>query len=98
MTRSIGQKRPDDEYLERALGLPLHLRFAVERLAAERGPAGDLGAAALDSIPFYSLCRGLFLPLSSMAPSMAAQLFGLRVDPPPDTAGREALLLQFFEK
>lgn len=98
MTRSIGQRRPDDEYLERALGLPLHLRFALERLAAERAGKGELGEGALDSIPFYSLCRGLFLPLSSMAPSLAAQLFGLRVDPPPDTPGREALLQTFFEK
>ena len=47
---------------------------------------------ALDSIPFYSLCRGLFLPLSAMAPEKAAHLFGILVDPPPDAAAREALL------
>lgn len=93
--RSIGQKRPDDEYLERTLGLPVHLRFAVERLGRE---SAGLPATALDSIPFYSLCRGLFLPLSSMAPERAAQIFGLRIDPPPVTSGREALLLSFFEK
>ena len=95
LTRSIGQKRLDDAYLERALGLPLHLRFAVEKLGHE---SFELPAEALDSIPFYSLCRGLFLPLSAMAPDRAAQLFGVRVDPPPDTAAREALLLHFFEK
>lgn len=97
LTRSIGQKHPGDEYLERAMGLPLHLRFAVEELADERAGA-PLPAHALDAIPFYSLCRGLFLPLSSMAPERAAQLFGLRIDPPPDTAGREALLIRFIEK
>jgi DNA ligase-1 len=95
LTRSIGQRRPSDEYLERAFGLPLHLRFVVEKLADERGA---VPRDALDSIPFYSLCRAVFLPLSAMAPSMAAQLFGLRVDPPPDTAAREALLVRFFEK
>ncbi|APR81194.1 ATP-dependent DNA ligase [Minicystis rosea] len=95
MTRSIGPKRFEDEYLSRAIGLPLHLRLAVEKIGAERG---ETPVTALDSIPFYSLCRGLFLPLSALAPERVAQLFGLRVEPPPDTAGREALLLQFFEK
>jgi DNA ligase-1 len=33
-----------------------------------------------------------------MAPERAAQLFGLRIDPPPDTAAREALLRRFFER
>lgn len=96
MTRSIGQARLEDDFVERAFGMPLHLRFAVERLAADEH--GDAPVSALDSIPFYSLCRGLFLPLSAMAPERAAQLFGIRVEAPPDTAGREALLLRFFEK
>lgn len=95
LTRSIGQRHMEDEYVERALGLPLHLRFAIEKLGAERE---DLPANALDSLPFYSLCRGLFLPLSGMASEKAAQIFGIKIDPPPDTAGREALLLRFFEK
>ena len=47
LTRSIGQSHPSDEYLERAFGLPLHLRFTVEKLADE---GGDVPAAALDSI------------------------------------------------
>src|SRR5262249_43199554 len=72
-----------------------HLRFAVEKLADEQG---DLPAQTFDSIPFYSLCRAVFLPLSGMAPDRAAQLFGLRVDAPPDTVAREALLRRFFEK
>jgi DNA ligase-1 len=95
MCRSIGQRHPSDEYLERAFGLPLHLRFAVEKLSDERE---TVPAEILDSIPFYSLCKAVFLPLSGLAPDRAAQLFGLRVDPPPDTALREALLRRFFEK
>jgi DNA ligase-1 len=95
VSRSIGQKRPSDEYIERAFGLPLHLRFTIENLAAERG---ELPPDALDSIPFYSLCRGVLLPLSAMSPEKVAQLFGLTVDPPPDTAARAALLAHFFEK
>ncbi len=95
LCRSIGQKRPDDEYLERAFGLPLHLRFAVEQLAGEHA---HVASDALSSIPFYSLCRAVFLPLASMAPERAAQIFGLRIEPPPDTAAREALLRRFFEK
>lgn len=95
LTRSIGPERLADEYLSRAFGLPLHVRFVIEKLSAERG---ELPPGALDSIPFHSLCRGVLLPLSSMSPAMAAQHFGLTVDPPPDTAGRAALLLRYFEK
>src|SRR6185312_12877019 len=95
MCRSIGQRHPSDEYLERAFGLPLHLRFAVEKLSDEQD---SVPAEVLDSIPFYSLCKAVFLPLSGLAPDRAAQLFGLRVDPPPDTVAREALLRRFFEK
>jgi DNA ligase-1 len=95
LTRSIGQNSPSDEYLERAFGMPLHLRFVVEKLGAERG---EVQGDTLDSIPFYSLCRAIFLPLAAMAPERAAQLFGIKIDPPPDTAGREALLRRFFER
>jgi DNA ligase 1 len=94
--RSIGNKRVDDDYVERVLGVPLHVRFAVRRLAAESGE--EVPASALDSIPFYSLCRGLFLPLSSMAPERAAQLFGIAVPPPPVGAARQALVTDFLHR
>jgi DNA ligase-1 len=95
LLRSIGEKQLEEDYIERVLGMPVHLRFAIERLARERlalGSSPDVPANALDSIPFHALCTGFFLPLSSMAPDKAAQIFGLRIPPPPDTAGREALL------
>lgn len=96
LIHSIGQKRPSDEYLEVGLGMPLHLSYVLGRLGQERGRA--LGADTLASIPFYSLCRGLFLPLSSMAPERAAWLFGVQTPPPPDAAGREALVREFVKK
>jgi DNA ligase-1 len=95
-TRTIGRKEVDSEYLESVMGLPLHLRFLLQKLTLEHG--GALPDTALDAIPFYSLCRGLFLPLSSMVPEKAAALFGVVVDQPPDTAAREELLAVFLKK
>ncbi|MDA1016310.1 MAG: hypothetical protein O3A00_17865 [Planctomycetota bacterium] len=95
-TNSIGQKHTDPEFLESALKLPLHLQFLIERLEADDDSAEF--DTHLESIPFYSLCRGLFLPLSMMNATKAAQVFGLRVNEPPDTAGRETLVAQFFDK
>jgi DNA ligase 1 len=96
VARSIGQRWADPDFLENKIGLPFHLRFVVQGLASERG--AEVPANALDSIPFYSLCRGLFLPLASLQPEKVAALFGLRVDPPPDSAAREALLRTFVQK
>ena len=59
--------------------------WVAEREEAEGGPS-------LASIPFYSLCRGLFLPLSGMSIDKAGTLFGVVTDAPPDTAGREAAI------
>jgi DNA ligase-1 len=97
---SIGQKRPDPEYLEDLLGQPYHLRFVVERLAQEASGAEgeDLPADALDSLPFWSLCHGLFLPLSGLSPERTAQLFGILVPPAPTAAAREELLRRFVAK
>ena len=94
--RSIGRKKTDSEYLERALGMPVHVALVVDRLGEEQG--GAVPQTALDSIPFYSLCRGLFLPLSGMAPERAAQLFGILVEPPPDALARENLVREFLRK
>lgn len=95
VTRSIGRRRLDAEYIDAELHMPLHLQFAVEQLAAEDP---RLPADAFDSIPFYSLCKGLFLPLSMLNPERAGFLFGLKIDPPPDSAAREKLLETFLAK
>jgi DNA ligase 1 len=75
--------------------LPVHLRFAA-RARLEAGEEATDEAFA--SIPFYSLCRGLFLPLSGLYPERVASLFGLEAPPPPDAAAREALLAAFLNK
>lgn len=92
-TRGIGRESVRAEYLEETLGLPFHLEFAMRGLVGEN-PYANLDA--LSSIPFYSLCRGLFLPLSSLQPERTAAIFGLKTDAPPRAAEREALLARFF--
>lgn len=78
------------------LGVSDHLQFLVRRMSERSGR--ELQADSLDSIPFYSLCRGLFLPLSMIDPDRTAALFGLRTGAPPDSAGREALLAEFLNR
>lgn len=96
LVKSIGANQVDRSYMEDVLGTPAHLQFAIEQIIQRENR--DIGANEFDSISFYSLCRGLFVPLSFLDASRAASIFGLRVDAPPDSAGREALLVEFFEK
>jgi DNA ligase-1 len=91
--RSIGKKRLSDAYVEQVLGMPLHLRFACEQRIDKGEPLDDDSFA---SIPFYSLCKGLFLPLSMLQPDAAAVYFHLQAPPPPDAAAREQLLGTFL--
>ncbi len=94
--QGIGHAAVDGDYLESVLGMPLHLRLLVEHL--ESTSAEPVAVDALASIPFYSLCRGLFLPLSGLGPGRAAHLFGLAIAEPPDAAAREALVVRFLER
>jgi DNA ligase-1 len=93
LTGQLGSHRPSASYMEDVLGLPLHVQFVVQRLS-EEGRSLD----ALNTIPFYSLCRALFIPLMRMHPEKAAQLFRLEIERPPDTAGRAALVERFLDK
>lgn len=61
-------------------------------MLAESSEIGDL-----ESIPFYSLCRGLFLPLSGMLTEKSVRLFGLR-NPKLVATQREELIRKFFRK
>jgi DNA ligase-1 len=94
MVATIGRKKIDPEYATDSLGLPLHLSIVAERLSL----AGELARATFDSIPFYSLCRGLFLPLTGMSPEKAAQIFGVKAPPPPSSQEREELLRGFLRR
>ncbi len=92
-TRSIGRPDPEAES-ERQTDLPPHLQLAVECKAREL--AGPVPVDAFDSLPFYSLCRGFFLPLSGLSAERIAQVFGILV--PPVTLDRGTLLRSFLDK
>ncbi|MEN0062846.1 MAG: hypothetical protein AAGA48_11900 [Myxococcota bacterium] len=94
-TTGIGRNALSDRFMERELGLPLHLAFVMRRLVAE-DPAATM--ERLSSIPFYSLCKALFLPLSGMSPDKAGAVFGLATPAPPRAAEREVLLGEFLSK
>jgi len=74
--------------------VPEHLAFAMRNLV-EEDPEATLDALA--SIPFYSLCTGLLLPLSGMATEKARWLFAL-AHSPPAASERESLLQTFLAK
>ncbi len=94
LVATIGRRTIDPEFVSDTLGLPLHLAVVVEHLSKNR----ELAGVTFDSIPFYSLCRGLFLPLTGMSPEKAAQLFGIRIDPSPSSQEREDLLRGFMSR
>lgn len=93
--QTLGRHATSASYMNERLGLPLHLDFAIRHLVAA-DPTTPV--RALESISFFSLCKGLLLPLSSMSPDKAAHLFGFLPDPPPDSTAREALVQRFVEK
>ncbi|MBL8810993.1 MAG: hypothetical protein JNM43_12515 [Planctomycetaceae bacterium] len=93
-TRGIGG--PSDPDADQELGIPDHLQFLIRRLSSDK--AEGVALDAFDSIPFYSLCRAFFLPLSMLDPERAATIFGLKIATPPDTAAREALLADFLNR
>jgi DNA ligase-1 len=93
--RGVGAQRVDTDYLADTLGLPYHLGFVAQQLAADDD---EEHLDQLASLPFYSLCRGLFVPLSVMSPDKTASLFGVVTEPAPNTAGRQELLQAFLAK
>src|SRR5262245_21153883 len=91
-TRRIGCHAADDD--EAASDLPLHLTFAIEELARQRD--GAVPRTAFDSISFYSLCKGLFLPLSGLSGDRVGQLFGIVYQPANEPL--ETLCRRFLDK
>ncbi len=94
LAAGIGERTLDREALHQSLSLNDHVAFIVEQARRTDEPA----AVRLDSIPFYSLCKGLFLPLSMMAADKVRYIFGLADAVPRDAQGREALLGEFLSK
>lgn len=92
---SIGQRNTDPAFLADVVGMPVHLQATVRQLINE-DPATP--SAALESIPFHSLCKGLLLPLSGLTPEKVAFVFGIASPPPPARADREALLADFLKR
>ncbi|MBW2737111.1 MAG: hypothetical protein JRH20_32420 [Deltaproteobacteria bacterium] len=95
LTKTLGREVASRAYLQQTLGLPLHLQVVIEGLTKEQGV---VPRDALDSIPFYSLCKGVFLPLSGMQPEKTAYLFGIKTDAPPAAKAKEELLAEFLGK
>lgn len=93
---SLNVQAVDSGYIEQTLGMPLHLCFVAGRLYEETGE--HIPVERLDSIPFHSLCKGLFLPLSGINPQRAGQIFGMTTEDALDTAGRQALVSEFLSK
>src|ERR1043166_973256 len=62
-SRSIGRLERDAQIL-RPIDLPLHLQYVIQAKAGET--AGPVSPDAFTSISFFSLCKGLFLPMSGL--------------------------------
>ena len=55
--------------------MPYHLQVAITALAKE-DPSATIPVERFESISFFSLCKGLFLPLSGLADQRATEIFG----------------------
>lgn len=71
------------------------LEFAARCQLAEQSAVADatIETRPLTSLPFYSLCRGLYLPLIGWDAAREQSVFGTKTPPASD---REALLGQFL--
>ena len=69
--KSIGLQSDDLSLPE----MPYHLQVAIAALAQE-DPTATIPIERFSSISFFSLCKGLFLPLSGLADQRATELFG----------------------
>jgi len=69
--KSIGLQSDDLALPE----MPYHLQVAIAALAKE-DPTAAIPIERFSSISFFSLCKGLFLPLSGLADQRATEIFG----------------------
>ena len=91
---AVGPKAELPPHLDGEPALSPSLQFAA-RVLLDLEPEALPGS--LDSLPFYSLCRGLYLPLLGWGPERELQTLGTQT---PFVAGAEergALLQKFFD-
>ncbi len=69
--KSIGLQTDDLSLPE----MPYHLQVAIAALA-KADPTAAIPIERFSSISFFSLCKGLFLPLSGLADQRATEIFG----------------------
>lgn len=91
----IGARRTDPSYLERVLGMSASVSFAVRSHLDEQPEAA---ADSMDSLPFYSLCKGFFLPLTGIAPERIPGLFGVNPNPPLTPEKKRALVEKLLDQ
>jgi ATP-dependent DNA ligase len=91
----IGARETSKEYLNELLGLTPSVSFAIRAHLDERP---DAAPDSLDSIPFYSLCKGFFLPLMGIAPERVAGLFGLIPSPALAQDQKAALVQELLDR
>lgn len=91
----IGRRGVSDIYVNDLLGLGEANLFAIQSELRENPQAGP---DALTSLPFFSLCKGFFLPLMGIAPDRLPGLFGLQPPQPLSPENRDALVETFLER
>ena len=74
-SQGLGKISPDLSSICELLQIPYSLGFALQSIFEEES---DPKTSSLDSISFFSLCKGLFLPLTGMSPSKTQYLFHVR--------------------
>lgn len=79
--------------------MPYHLQVAISH-QANADPAATIPVERFSSISFFSLCKGLFLPLSGLADERATEIFGFacRSKSIASTAATAQLVETFLQK
>ena len=91
----IGRRGVSHIYLNDLLGLGEATLFAIQSELKDNPQAGT---DALTSLPFFSLCKGFFLPLMGIAPDRLPGLFGLQPPQPLSTEKKDALVETFLDR
>lgn len=94
--RTLGAGRTDPDYVDEVLKIPRHLNVLVSALVEEEG--AELPKNALDSISFYDLCLGLWLPMDPMEPEISEKIFELSSEQISRVADIEEFFISFLRR